>query len=817
MRGTRFLLTPAALAAAALVAMNLTSVQVARAQAASSQPEAITFDIAAQPLGQALNELARQTGLQLLVRQELVGAKQAAAVSGQMTVRQALARLLSDSGLEPVIDGKTIVIRAATPVQRDDATLPAVTVTASASAPLALRQERGFRARSSSVTGFREQAVLDTPFSTATISAEVMADQQARSLADVIKNDASVSLAGDPQWFERVNVRGFYLSTDAVYRDGLSINDQGTIALDNKAAVEVNKGLSALRYGATSPGGTLNYVVKRPTAEPLRTLNLEVDGDGGFGGRVDLGGRFGNDAQFGYRINVAAAELRTHVKPFKGDKQFVSGFFDWQVSDKLSLELDIEHQRLKKLSVREPALYMWGFDEGAGAVAAARAALADLGPHTYLYQTWAVEPNQQTYMVARASYQISDTWKAGVVMHRSRLWRDQNSGGLWDVIDPQGNYEASIYYSPDQARTNQAHQLVLQGDMRHGSLRHELAFGYDHVQRDMTYPEGVYTSIGFDNLFDPVGLPRPSVGPAEAGPSYLANRTRQQSWFVTDNLIINDQWRIFGGLRHTAITQFGAGSASEPLLKGYDSSKLNPTLGLIFKPVPQGTTYLSYAEGIEQGGIVDGANYTNNGQQLSPLTSRQVEAGIKWELGRDAMVTAALFRIDKGLEIDRGNGDGTRTRVQDGRQVHQGFEATAGGQLTPNLRLLAGISYLDAQVTKTSDTALLGKKPQGVPQWQANLYADYGLGDWLPGWSVSAGVYYGGRKAIDQANLWFADSYIRLDAGVKYQHRFADGQQATYRLNIDNLTDKVYLASTTWGSLQFGAPRTLRVSANFSF
>ncbi len=286
----------------------------------------------------------------------------------------------------------------------------------------------------------------------------------------------------------------------------------------------------------------------------------------------------------------------------------------------------------------------------------------------------------------------------------------------------------------------------------------------------MTYPEGVYQSIGFDNLFNPVGLPRPSVGPAEAGPSYLANRTRQRSWFLTDNFIINDQWRVFGGLRHTSIEQYGAGSASDVLTKAYDKAKLNPTLGLIYKPTPKGTIYASYAEGIEQGDVVNGANYTNNGVQLSPLTSQQIEAGIKWEVGRDALLTAAVFQIDKGLEIDQSNGDGTRTRVQDGRQVHRGVELTAAGQVSPNLRLLAGLAVLNAEVTRTSNTALIGKKPQGVPEWQANLYADYALSALAPGLSINGGVYYGGKKAIDQGNLWFADSYMRLDAGIKYSH-----------------------------------------------
>lgn len=808
----RFTPAPLALAAAMAIALAAGTLPLAHAQGGSTAATAapIALNIPAQPLGQALNELARQANLQMTFPAALVAGKQAPAISGQLTLKQALTRLLADSALESSVEGHSVVIKpAAEP--RQEAELPAVTVSAAAHQSLSARQERGFRSKSSSVSGFREQEVLNTPFSTATISAEVIESQQAKSLVEVLKNDPSVTPASDPLWFDRVNIRGFNVSVNAVYRDGMSINDQGSIALENKAAIELNKGLSALRYGATSPGGTVNYVVKKPTNEPLRKVSTTADSHGSLGAQADLGGRFGQAQEFGYRINAAAEELRSHVDAFKGDKQFVSGFFDWRVNHDLTLELDIEHQRMDKLSVRTPALWWFGTTESA------REAYSRLRPDTYSYQSWAMEPNRQTYLAARAHYQISDDWKATFAVQDSKLKRDQNSSGVWDTVSANGDYEADIYYSPNQARNNRAYQLVVQGDARLGTTRHELAFGYDQVQRDMTYPEGVNVVIGVDNIYNDRDLPRPAATPADAGPSYLANRSQQRSWFITDNVVLHEQWHVFGGLRHTDIRQFGADSATDALTKRYDKSATNPTVGLIYKPVPAGTLYVSYAEGIEQGGTVDGSNYTNNRAQLAPLESQQHEIGVKWELGRNALVTAALFEIDKGLEIDRNNGNGTRTRVQDGRQVHRGVELTASGQLTSQLRLIAGLAYLDAKVKKTSNAALLGKKPQGVPDWQANLYADYAVPQWLEGLSLNAGVYYGGEKAIDTANTWMADSYMRLDAGIKYAQRLSEGQDVVYRLNIDNLTDKRYLASTTSGSLQFGVPRTVRFSASLSF
>jgi iron complex outermembrane receptor protein len=809
--------SPHPLALAIALALSLSAVLAPSARAANGAATGVAVDVPAQPLGQALNELARQAGLQLSFPATLVAGKTSAPVSGRMPAQQALDRMLAASGMVATVENGAAVVRPAPHHAPGSLAVPVVTVTGRADRPVAPSQEQGYRSRRATGAGFREQDLLDTPYSNTVIGAEVMRDQLAKSLIDVVKNDPSVTPSDNPHWYDRVTIRGFNLGVDSIYRDGLSINDQGSIALENKAAVEINKGLSALRYGVTSPGGTVNYALKRPTDEDLRIVHLTADEYGGFGLHADLGGRVGEQGHFGYRINLAGERLRSHVDPYRGEKRFASGFFDWRIGQRLRLEFDLEHQRLDKLSVRMPSLWWWGWDEGPAAVAAAQASFSRLDAGTYAYQDWAMEPNRQTQAGVRAHYQINDAWKASFAVHQGKLERDQNSGGVWTTVGADGEYEAEIYYSPDQERNNRSMQLVVQGDVQHGGLRHELAFGADSVRRDMTWSNGVNIAIGFDNIFAPRGLPRPSLRPADAGPALLQNRVRQASWFLTDTLVLNERWRMFGGLRHTSLKQYGGATATTPVRKQYDESALNPNFGLMYKPHPQATFYASYAEGIEQGGVVNDPSYTNDGEILAPLESQQLEVGAKWEAGADALLTLALFEIDKGLEIDRNNGNGTRTRVQDGRQVHRGVELTGSGQLTRDLKLIAGAAYLRPQIDKTDNAVLAGKKPRGIPNWQGNLYVDYSLQRWLPGLSVNGGIYASGRKAIDQRNLWMASGYVRFDAGLKYAQVLAGGQEMVYRLTVNNLADKRYLANTTSGSLQFGAPRSILASASLQF
>lgn len=769
------------------------------------------WNIPAGPLDAALARFAADSGANLAFEPQLVAGRHSGGVSGSYTATEALDRLLAGSGVTAERSGSGVFRLQRAPAS-DAVTLPKMKITAAGDSSLPNRQETGYRSRHSAVSGFREQAALDTPFSVATVSAELIDDQQAKSLIDVLRNDPSVTPASNPLWYDRVHVRGFVLSVDAIHRDGLSINDQGSIALENKAAVEINKGLSAMRYGATSPGGTINYAVKRPTQETLRKITLSGDEFGSIGLHADVGGRIGATKQFGYRINAAGEEQRSHIDAFEGDKEFISGFFDWKFNDRLLLEVDVEHQRLDKLNVESPSLFWWA------SIAEARAAFRRLKPDTYAYQGWAEEPNEQTYIATRVNYDLSENWKATVAMQHAELWRDQDAGGVFSTVAENGDYEASIYYSPDQERNNRAYQLVLQGDVHTGDVLHELAFGYDRLRRDMTYGAGVYTEIGTDNIFNPRGVARPSVSAADAGDSYLANRVRQDSWFITDNLVLNDEWRVFGGLRRTQIRQYGADSVSAPLENPYDRFAITPTAGVVFKPVPEGTLYLSYAEGIEQGAVVpNDPTYTNDGEVLEPLESEQYEAGVKWETGNDVLLTAALFEIDKGLEIERNNGDATRTLVQNGRQVHRGLEVTISGAATEQLRLMAGLAYLDAEIEKTDDETLVGKSVQGVPEWQANLYADYSLDRYVAGLSLTGGLFYVDEKPIDAPNTWMADSFVRIDIGARYLQTLSSHQAITYRLIVDNAADEEYLANTTGGTLEFGEPRTVKASMTYEF
>eukprot|EP01030_Chromulinospumella_sphaerica_P024232 gene24232-24299_t len=176
-----------------------------------------------------------------------------------------------------------------------------------------------------SVAGFSDTPLLETPASVNVISAQQMQDLQIRSTTDAARYDASLSDAYNAVGYsEQFSIRGFKLDNATSYRkDGMAIPGDTQIPLENKERIEVLKGLSGLQAGVSAPGGMINYVIKRPTEQTLRTVILEERERGNLFGTVDLGGRF-DDARFGYRVNLAAERLRSYIKGADGNRKFAS-------------------------------------------------------------------------------------------------------------------------------------------------------------------------------------------------------------------------------------------------------------------------------------------------------------------------------------------------------------------------------------------------------------------------------------------------------------------------------------------------------------
>ena len=663
-------------------------------------------------------------------------------------------------------------------------------------------------ARTASVGGFGDAPLLETPASVSVLTLGQMQDLRIRSSTDAMKFDASVSESYNAVGYaEQFSIRGFALDNNASYRkDGLAISADTQIPLENKERIELLKGLAGLQSGMAAAGGIVDYIVKRPTDNNLRTLTLEASERGTVYGALDLGGRF-EDRRFGYRINAAAERLRSTIKGADGERKFMSGAFDWQLSPQALLQLDLDYQT--KSQVTAP-----GFQLQGGALPSGVDADTMLNNQSWSYPV----ETRSSNIGLRFAYQFDADWRASVSANRHAFTRDDytafpfgcSSGAQYSTsFCANGDFDVYDYRSLGEEKSPLAAQARLQGKFASGALRHDITFGASYSERkDERRGDYLYQYAGTSNIDAPQ-----QVDPVGGGAPWPQRRSEQErAVFVQDIVSFNADWKLHAGLRHVQVTrsEFATGGAPDPRL---DQDFLLPNLALVHYLQENVSVYGAVSQGLEHGGIAPFGT-SNDGATLAPSKSKQVELGIKADLRRDLQVALALFQIRRDLEYT----DVDNTFVQNGQARNRGLELSVQGRATPDLTLAFSAAALDTDQSGTGQIGLDGKRVPNVASFKSMLHADYALPQ-VAGLKLNTTWRYSGKKAFDNENTVMVPGYHLFDLGAAYATRIGS-TPVIWRANVDNVFDKFYWRDVTpvlGGYLFPGAPRTFKLSAQMRF
>jgi iron complex outermembrane recepter protein len=238
---------------------------------------------------------------------------------------------------------------------------------------------------------------------------------------------------------------------------------------------------------------------------------------------------------------------------------------------------------------------------------------------------------------------------------------------------------------------------------------------------------------------------------------------------------------------------------------------------ILYKLSPQASLYANYAEALVKGDIApatSGGNPVSNaGAILSPYVSKQKEIGAKYDGGRIGG-SLAWFTTDKPFSTVE---DGVF--AERGEQRNRGLELTVFGQATEHLRVLGGITLLDAKLRKTQGGAQDGNDALGIPERQVNVGLEWDVPG-VAGLTLTGRAIHTSSQYIDANNDNRIPSWTRFDLGARYITDIG-GQVMTLRARIDNVTNRDYWASAGGfpgaNYLVLGAPRTLTVTASFDF
>lgn len=801
--------TPAPLAMAASMAIALAAGHAPRAYAESGAATAaatpIAINIPAQPLGPALNELARQASLQMTFPAALVAGKQAPAVVGQLTARQTLDRLLAGSGLAATLDENSVIVKEMPVADSTTKTLPSVHVVGVAERPgdLPAPFAGGQVAKGARMGVLGNQNLMDIPFSVTSYTAELMENRQARTVADVLTSEPSVrNTVTTGHQYENFKVRGFTVNRGDFAIDGLfgmSGNSNNTIEMFER--VELLKGPSVLFTGMAPSGGVgavINMVPKRAGDEALTRVTVDAQSASQLGTSVDIGRRFGEDNAFGLRINGRFADGETTLQGQDRQRKFVSAALDYR-SKALKASLDV-YSSNEAVSGGVGAMYWF---------ATTSAVPAAPDPSINQFPSAQGVLDSQAAIV-RIEYEFDPKLSAFAAAGTAKSNNTGFTGGsIVNSINAAGTSTSSLTYGTLGYQNNKTAEVGLRGNFATGSVLHEVVLQASNLDNG-TGSASNTNRIASTNIYKPTFVAMPSV------PTF-APKTAESQWTgvtLVDTLSAwNDQLRLTLAMRHQRIktTSFSTAGA---VTADYDKSSWAPAVGVVLKPWGDGLSlYANYVEGLSQGeSVTQIAGYAQD-YTFEPYKTKQHELGVKWNLGRFAH-TAALYQLAQPQLLSSGTAPNLIASLNGEKRV-RGLEWSTFGEVANNVRLLGGVAYTQGVQTKTQGGLTDGKDAVGVPRWQGNLGAEWDT-PWVPGLTLTGQVTATSSQYLNATNTLSIPGWALLDLGVRYAMRVA-GKKVVAKLGVSNASDKHYYSGSfrdTRPIANLGAGRVVSTSVS---
>ncbi|NMZ67345.1 iron complex outermembrane recepter protein [Pseudomonas peli] len=770
-----------------------------------------SYQLPAAPLASTLTQIASQASIVLSIDPALTAGKQSAPVAGDYDALEALHQALRGSGLQ--LQQNSAGTYNLAPAPQAAVALPDVTVTSQVvnegSAASGYRSDTA-----QNIGALGDMSLQDAPYSVSVVSKELLQNIQATSSDDVFKLSPATQFTSPVSagYASAVSMRGFSGSGNlSIANDGLRFSNSydGGNFIEEMERLEILTGLSGFLYGPASPGGLVNYALKRPTYERYNSVTLGNAGGENYYLHGDFGGQIDDAGVFAYRVNMLTQDGETALDLQKRRREMISVALDWNVSDDLQIQFDASH---KKTEIRGLSSYWYFGDQSL------RPDAKDLDNDKLYSQKWAFSDSEHGRVGSRFNWRLDDVFTLRGALSYSEYTEEYTYTG--PTVYSTGNYTQPLYAFAPVDNEETSGYLFLDAAFATGAIEHKTTLGYQgNVARVRNYEDHIpYPGPQYNDV---VGTPKPfNQTPQVDKPGYsigngdqrLSSRTQSDNFLIGDVITLNERWSSILGLTHTTIKTysndfiwaeaFGYGETTSD----YKESETSPNVSLIYKPVPWLTTYASYIEGLQAGGIAP-STALNAGQAMAPLVSEQYEIGVKATVG-ETLLTLALFNIDKPNTYTNGAG----VFVQDGRQENNGLEFGITGKVLPELTLVGGVTLLDPQVKDSGAATSEGQKPTDVASQLAKLYAEYDINA-VPGLALTGGTYYTGKQYSDEANQHSLPSFTTFDAGARYRAQLSSDNTLTLRTNISNLANKEYWLSSHY----LGAPRTLTFSAQLEF
>jgi iron complex outermembrane receptor protein len=782
-------------------------------QAHADTPTA-QYDIAAGALGDVLSRFAAQAGIDLAVDGRLVAGLRSNGLHGSFAAEQGLQHLLAGSGYT---FARTAAGYVLVPQPEQGALqLEATSITGLSASQNPKGPVDGYLATRASSATKTDTPLLETTQSISVITRDRMATQGVQTVSESLGYTAGVhaNVAGNNPTDNTIMVRGFQQLNTNAYTDGLRNNQIGYYAPEpyGMERIEVLKGPASVLYGQGSPGGTVNFVSKRPTFAAHREVGVSTGSNDRLQAYTDVGDVLDEQKTLAWRFVGLGRDANNSIDGIKDDRVYIAPSLTWAPDEDTSLTLLASYQRNKNLFTSNLPYSLFDGSNPNGRVPRHRS-LNEPG--------FDGEKSEQTSLGYEFSHRLDDHWTlrqnaryTHFTGYEDQLFR--NSGVIASTTINR-YYQLRDYGNDNFALDNQ-----LLGTFDTGPLSHTLLAGvdYQHSRRSNAVQTGNAPAI---NIYAP---DRSAVIDTSRYTSLMdvAEKSRQLGVYLQDQIKL-DRWVLSLGGRYDWASQdtdtrnfIAASGLTTVNPQRVDAEDFTGRVGLGYLFDSGLFPYASYTES-----FVPTAGTDRSGAAFEPETAKQYEVGVKYQpTGSDNYVTISAFDLRRQNVLTT-DVSAPSYSVQEGEVTSRGLELEGVLKPVTGLNVIASWTLNKVEVSKdnpnTAGISNQGKTPVRTPEHLASLWSDYTVqGGLLAGLGFGAGVRYTGSTYGDAQNTFKVPDYTVVDAMVSYDFGKADPQLEGLKaqVNVKNLTDKYYVAGcfATVGCL-LGAERTVTADLTY--
>lgn len=656
-----------------------------------------------------------------------------------------------------------------------------------------------------------EAPIRDIPQTINVIPQQLIQDQSALSMQDVLRNVPGVGFSNGDGQRDQVNIRGFSAIgdqfVDGIRDDALYFRD-----LANVEQVEVLKGPAAVLYGRGSSGGIINRVTKKPTDKAMINLTAMYGTHDFQRYEADINQPLGNAASF--RVIGAKQEAAGFRNQYFADREFIAPSLLLNLSEKTTLLLQAEHLDDRRLN-----------DFGIPALAGRP---AHVSIKTYYGSS---DGKRDDYVQSRVTaggfvleHKFSEDVKLRNAFRAYSYDLDRNNTVAVRVL-PGANPQVTRRYSTVQREEDgYFNQTDLTVKARGLGLEHSLLFGMELSEQVKDSFTANFANPGNVSLFNPVLPNTRRVG--INGQAASTGTSTTTAFYLQDLVTLSEHWKALVGTRFDRFDQQTVLANAANVKSNFDrvDQAWSPRAGLVFQPTDWASIYTSYTKSFQPS--QENFALARNNAEISPEETTNYEIGTKLDfLDGNLSTMLSLFRLERTniKSVDPAN---TTQLLPVGEQRTDGVELSAMGRLAHGWDVTAGYAYMDAEITESPSTVtsvfgptatarkiqLEGNTPSMTPRHSANLWLTHRFGN---GFGIGGGAVYNSEQFTSVSNEVKLPGYTRFDAAAFYESARYD-----LRLALNNLTDKRYFISSHGAADLYntpGAPRSALLTLRLKF